>query len=315
MKPLPASRFPAVVFILAILLVLAACGGPRPAALPEDLARAHENFSRATMHYKKGCFRQALEGYQAAHELFSAADDQRGVGLALESMANVYHELEDTESALLLYDEALDVFSAAGFEKERIYVLANKAAALVSIGKLEQAAKVLDRAKILARRNGFMPVLAQRVGGLLLLHRKQFKEAETVLEKALRQAVGPQADQWAPTAFTLARVMEASGRQERALVLYRRALERDRRQGAYDQVAEDLAALGYLYAGSKTPCKGIDFFKRAAKIEALLGRSAKAADLAERLEDLARTCGTDSTAADFFISKWAGGQSLINICR
>ncbi len=316
MQPKNPIRFPVNILLLACLLASAACSGPsRGPVLPKDLARAHKSFTLAAGHYKKGCFRQALEGYQAAHELFSAADDLRGVGLSLEAMANVYQQLEDTESALLLYDEALAAFSGPGLEKERIYALTNKAAALASIDKVDQAGLVLDQAERLAHGNGGRPVLLQRVRGLLLLRANRLKAAEKVLKKALREAVGSRADQWPATAFTLARVLEASGRRQQALELYRRALDRDRRQGAYDQMAEDLAAMGNLEAAGNNPCRAVDYLKRAAKIEALLGRPQKAAGLMERMKACARSCGIDSTAVDFFVSRWANGETRVNICR
>ncbi len=316
MKQKAPIRTEAKIFLLACLLAFAACSGPsRRPAVPEHLSRAHKAFSLAARHYDKGCYRQALEGYQAAHELFSAADDLRGVGLSLEAMANVYQQLEDTQSALLLYDEALSVFSAPDFKDERIYVLANKAAALASANKLDQAAKLIGQAEALARQKAPPPVLVERIRGVLLLRSKRFKQAQTVLERALARCNGNQADQWAATAFALARALEASGHREQALALYHQALDRDRHQGAYDQMAADLAAIGNLEAGGENPCQAVDYLKRAAKIEALLGRPQRAANLMEQMKACARSCGIDSTAADFFISRWASGKIEANICR
>ncbi len=316
MWTLQSSRAFLIGIVTLLVLMLAGCSGfKRKSDIPDNLSAAHRDFARATDYYQRGCFQQALDAYQAAHERFSALDNRRGVGLSLEAMANVYHHLDDYQSALLLYDEALAVFSGPDFKSQQIYVMANKAAALVSSQQLDAAEKLMEQARSFARMQGTSPILLERVEAIVLLRRNKTQQAASILEKALARAESEAPDQTGALIFTLARAKQAMGQSRQALELYQRCLEQDRRQSAHDQIAEDLAAIAELYASGDNPCQAVDYFKRAAKIEALLGRNQRAVVLTTKMTSLAGSCGIDPTAADFFISRWASGKSQTDICR
>ena len=134
--------------------------------------------------YQKGCPRKALDHLHAAHELYSLTDRQVGVARSLSSLANVYRQSGDAESAMLFYDAAITAARRCDDQAVVAQALSNKAALLIDSGDLSGAEVLLDEAQLLSRERG--PVLA-----MILSHRAglkikalHFDEAAEILDQA-----------------------------------------------------------------------------------------------------------------------------------
>jgi tetratricopeptide (TPR) repeat protein len=66
--------------------------------------------ARAGALQEQGQTRPALEGFQAAYDLFRAADDRRGQALALQNIGSIHQDTGDYEQVLRVYAQAAAVY-------------------------------------------------------------------------------------------------------------------------------------------------------------------------------------------------------------
>jgi tetratricopeptide (TPR) repeat protein len=138
---------------LIVSIVLMACAGgnsagKKPAYIPAGM----KAITKGTARYNQGCYQRALDYFLKAHELFSASDQLSGVAMSLNNIGNVYRIMGEIKSAVLFFEEAFKIYTGIGDHKGAVQILSNKAAALVDGGHLQEAARILDTAEALARK-------------------------------------------------------------------------------------------------------------------------------------------------------------------
>lgn len=69
--------------------------------MPEHITAGTKEMARGITRYNKGCYKDSLEYFFRAHELFVASDQLSGVAMSLNNMGNVYRVTGDIDSALL----------------------------------------------------------------------------------------------------------------------------------------------------------------------------------------------------------------------
>jgi tetratricopeptide (TPR) repeat protein len=306
---------------LALLLAmtflgLCACAGSPAATLSADASDpADRDLKRGIYWYQKGCARRALDHFYAAHEYYSFTDRQVGVARSLNSMANVYRQEGNLESAMLFYDAAIAAARRCDEQAMVGQALSNKAAVLIDTGDLAGAEVLLDEAHLLARETGpvFAMVLNHRA--VLLMKTQQFDEALTLLDQADSLVVGDGYNARAAICFTRGKIMMRTGKYSPAMGLFQQALELDRQAGFTLGMADDLAAMAEIHEQLGEDEDALDCLDRSIKIHALLENREKVRENIAHLESLASKTGTDVRVTVHFINQWLAGEAVATICR
>ncbi|HVI99531.1 MAG TPA: ATP-binding protein [Sphingomonas sp.] len=167
----------------------------------------------------------ALSAYHKAYRVFHEIGDQRSQAIALLSIASLYREANDNETALRYYDQALETYQAdpslllaiynnranvlqqmgrgtealAQFEQalalaeklgsasQQGRILRNIARAEIGLGKLDAAAQAIDRGLALAGSDGDATARAQFLGISATLAQRQghVARARRLIDRAL----------------------------------------------------------------------------------------------------------------------------------
>ena len=162
-------------------LCLSCAAGPSRPALPGPIRQSIRYQNKAVALYTKGCYPQALQYFNEAHERFSAADDQQGVARSLESIANTQYQMHKLDNALLIYNEAYEIYSAIGDMQGSIRSMTNKAAVLVQTDRLTDAESILAQADARSGPNGTLKALRLKTRAMLLLKQDQVQQAGRIL--------------------------------------------------------------------------------------------------------------------------------------
>ena len=303
--------------VLACLLGvwLAACSSAPVKPTPEHLSAGMEEMIKGIRRYNHGCYRESLDYFLEAHELFSAADQTTGVAMSLNNIGNVYRNMGDLDSALLFFEASLHMYTQLDDPQSRIQVMANQAAAHIVGGQFAEAAATLDQAEKIARARNitYVPLLSHR--GALLTRTGDHPGAEKTLSRALA-AVDPQNPaEVAMVHFALGDLLRATRRHAQAVDHFQTALNADRTAGFYAGIADDLAALGSTYEDQNQAATAVDFFQRSIKVYALIQNSTKVKSLLAKLETLSASSGQDIRVSLHFVNQWLKGEIIGSPCK
>lgn len=302
--------------IVAVAFVCLACAsGPIAERAPKDIRQGIKQFNKSSAYYNKGCYPKALEHIQEAFERFSVADQLQGTADSLDTMANIYYRLGDYQSALIFYDETIELFKQLKLNVGLVKALTNKSATLTAVGRLDEASLVLDQADKIANKQGLLHGLRLKARAILLMARKDYKGAEGLLADALRNT--PESDQslLAGIYYTFGDLMLTTQRPQQAVADLNKALEIDHAAGAYFSVATDLATLGACYERMAKYAEAAAFYKRSVKIFALLEARARVEGVLPRLETSADKSGMDLQATLYWVEQWVSGHKEAGLCR
>lgn len=306
-------RFP--ILALGIILIMA-CGTSAPPKLsPLHIRQSSRHLNLAAELYIKGCYIRALEHYQQAHERYSASDQIEGIAHSLNGIANVYYRLGELPSAIRVYSEALETYALINALPGKVRVACNKAAVLIAAGRLDEAGTLLDQADQLAAADDIKPALRQKTRALLMMKRGNTSAAEELLKKALTAANDGEPDQISSTNYTMGRLLLSKQRPSQAMVYFNKSLSRDRSVGAYDDITQDLAALGECHAQLKQSSQAATHFKRSIKIYALLGNATKVQELSNLLKSLPLQNDSGVQTTLHWAAQWLAGHKEANLCR
>lgn len=304
-----------ILIIATVTAVLACAGGQTVQRMPKDIRKSTRYLNKGVQLYDKGCYPRALEFFNESYERDTVADNLQGVANSLLSIANIYLQLEDVDSALLVYQEAIETYLVLGDDAGQARAWANYAAGLIKAERLEQAAEALDRADDLARGESELTALRTKNRALLLIMQGKKNKAEKLLTRALNTAGDGEPATVAGLCYTLGQLQLNDGRPERATSHLLKALDLDRAAGAYHGIARDLAALGACYTLLDRLPEAINFQKRSAKIYALIQNPQKVQEVIKQLEANAVRNQTDIQATLHWINQWLAGHVEANLCR
>ena len=305
-----------VILIFLLVFFLFACGGSHSIPKsPEPLTIGMKETAKGITKYKKGCYKDSLEHFFRAHELFTATDHLSGVAMSLNNIGNVYRATGDSKSAVLFFNESFSIYTNMGENKEAVQVLSNKASAMIDDGMLKEATKVLNTAEDSAKKNDFLFVPLLNTRGILLIKKKEYTRAEEILQKALTDVDPENFSEYATVNFTLGNLMLETQRYEKAVDLFTLSLKADRASGFTKGVADDLAAIGLAYSHQKKDHLAVDFFKRSIKIYALMGNKKKVHETMKQLERVSEKTGFDLSVTNHFVNRWLEGKSFEKPCE
>lgn len=298
--------------VLLIAALFPACAsGPHPAPMGRDLREAGYYAREATALFNKGCYADALADFQDAHERYAAADQLEGVARSLNGIADIYYRSDEMQSAVAVYDDAIEVYETLKDQAGVIQALCNKAAASMALGNLEMAAEALQKADSLDH-GGRQAAIRLKTHALLAIKKNDPQRAAGLLEQALA-AAGSDKPLISGIYYTLGYVDLMTDRPAKARGYFDRALKLDRSAEAHHDIARDLEGLGTCSIRLGDNRQALNYFKRSAKIYALLQDNRRAAALLPRLEKTAEQAGVDVQATLSWIQQWMlnpGGAAL-----
>lgn len=302
------------IIVLAIIC-LACASAPAPERAPKDIYQGVRYLNKSASYYAKGCYPKALQHVQKAYERFSAADQLQGAADCLNTMADIYYRLGDFQSALAFYDETIELFEQLGANAGKVKALANKSAALIAAGRLDDASIILARAEKLAKKHNVFKSLCYKTRAMALIAAKDYKNAQGLLTEALEAT--PDSDQslLADIYYTYGELMLAARRPQQAIGLLNKALDIDHAAGAYFNVAMDLATLGACTEDMAHYAEAVGFYKRSIKIFALLEAQARVQWVLVRLKDSAGKAGKSLQVTTHWTEQWIAGRQEAGLCR
>ena len=307
---------PCTAFLISLfaLFCFSCAGGNSAKIMPEHITAGTEELARGTTRYNKGCYKNALEYFFRAHELFVASDQLSSVAMSLNNIGNVYRVTGDYDSALLFFNESLAIYSDIGDPIGEVQVLCNKVAALIDLGGIEKAETVLDTAEEIAEKNriSFGPLLSNR--GILLIKKAQYKRAEELMQMVLANTDPENLSEFATVNFALGNLMVETQRYEKAMDFFKTALKADRLSGGNKNIADDLAAMGSACLKLGQDELAGNFFKRSVKIYALLGNHKNAQNIMEKLEKVSEKTGMDLSITKHFVNRWLREKEFGRLC-
>jgi len=305
-----------IFLILFLATFLFACaGGNAGKKKPPHLAAGMAELTKGAGWYQKGCYKRSLEHFFKAHELFAASDQLGGVAMSLNNIGNVYRALGNVKSALLFYDETLDIYTDMENIDGVVKVLSNKAAALIDNNNLSEAEKVLEELETIILNSKITVGSLYKSRGIFYLKKKEFDRAEETLKKGLETTAPDNLFEFAATNFALGNLMIETGNYEKARDYLMAALDADRESGLYSGIAGDLEALGLIYTRLNRHERSVKFYKRCIQIYALLDNAEKVRTVMEQLEEAAETAGADISITKHFVSRWLDGKAYISPCK
>jgi len=310
MKPCNAFFIP-----LFALFCFSCAGGNSAKIMPEHITAGTKEMARGITKYNKGCYKDSLEYFSRAHELFVASDQLSGVAMSLNNMGNVYRVTGDIDSALLFFDESLEIYSNIGDPLGGVQVLSNKAAALIDVGRLEKAENVLNTAEEMAKKNriSFGPLLSNR--GILLIKKAQYKSAEALMQTVLANTDPENLSEFATVNFALGNLMFETQRYGKAMDFFKTAIEADRLSGLNKSIADDLDAMGSACLKLGKDELAGSYFKRSVEIYALMGNHKNVQNIMEKLEKISEKTGMDLSITKHFVNRWLEGKDLGSLCE
>jgi tetratricopeptide (TPR) repeat protein len=302
--------------ILATALVCLTCASaPAPSKVPEDIHLGVRHLNQGAVEYQKGCYLKALQHIQESHERFAVVDDLPGSAASLNTLANIYYRLDDLQSALLVYDEAIALFERLGQKSGLARALANKSAALIAVGRLDEASRCLDHADEISKNAHIMESLRLKTRALLCIARENPRGAETLLIAALKTAAQSEREFLADIHYTLAQLKMSIQKSQDAVSHLQTALSLDRASGAYFSIGLDLAALGSCYENLADSAEAVNYYKRSLKIFALLEARSKVQWVRSRLESSAGKAGLNLEPILHWTEQWASGLNQAGLCN
>lgn len=308
---MPMKMFSAM--LISCLFLLSCASGPAPKRQPRDVRNQTRFMNKGVTLYTKGCYARALELFSEAHESYSVSDDLVGEANSLNSIANTYYRLQDIESALLVYDDALELYRFLDHREGLTRTRVDKAAALIEAGRLEEASALLDQAD--AQASGATAALRFKTRALLAAARKDLPAARILLEKARASSQGAAPSIISGIHYARGHLALIADEPQKALKPLQTALIIDRRAEAYADIAKDLQALARCHVQLGQAGQALTCLKRSVKIHALLGNSPKVQAMVPELQRLADQTGMDTKATLHWVNRWLDGQREFNVCR
>ena len=308
-------KYKAFVVFLVIFPALIACGGSAVRTGPPHLTAGQEQIAKGMPYYQKGCYKRALEYFLKAHEIFTSYDQREGVAMSLNNLGAAYRGIDEPESALILFKEAYQIYSAIGNPAGARQALCNQAAALIDLGDLAEAEKSLDEAskiKVGVEEGTFIPLMSNQ--GILLTKKKEYTKAEEILKNALAASDRENLSDIAVVNSALGNLMREKGDNRQAIGYFERALEADRKAGFHKGIADDLRYIGESYEKLQEDRKAVESWQESIKIYALLGLEDEVDELVEQLRAAAERASVNIELTEFFVNHWLEGRMTEGLC-
>ena len=309
---------PSVVLVIVLSFLLVSCALGKPAKqIPQHLSAGGRQMKNGLEWYQKGCYRQSLEYFFRAYELYSASDLLDGVAMSLNNIGTIYRITGNYEEAVSFFDESYAIYSYLNDQEGAIKALSNKAAAFIHAGKLDKAEQLLEETTKVLPADGDerLPIPMLQNKGVLLTKRGSYEAAEKVLASCLDQASSLDPMGMASLHFAFGNLMLETGKTADAIASFETALSIDRELGFYKGMADDLFSMGQAYVRLGQDEKAVRSWKRSAKIFALIDQAPELHETMKLLREAAQKAGVDISVTEAFVERWRQGRLYESPCR
>lgn len=223
---------------IMVAVLLAACGSPPP-RLPQALEQAQTADKSARRALRMGDLAHARTLFAQSLAQHQSVDDVDGAASALISLATVAHRLHDDDAAIKLLDRMLIDRPGAYPMEWRSTAAFRKAVILADMGRVDEAAAVLDTAdRQCARR------CALRFGIEALKARLAWLKGDAAAALELAKPVASTREAGKEEQANALRIVAAAEEKlmqhDAALTHYRSALELDKSLGLSKRIEADL---------------------------------------------------------------------------
>ncbi len=278
--------------LIVVLAFLWSCAGVKPA--PENSEAqlsGHRETAKGIDWLRQGCRRRAWDAFLKSHRYFTLAGDAKGAAMALNNMGTVYRTAGEVSSALVFFEEAIELYRQFQDDDGLLQALSNRAAALIDGGRLEDAARAMAAARRIQQRLGIpFPALGVNAG-LYYWKKGDLEAAKSALEAAIQETGPGDFLQTARARSALGRLLLEMDRPDAALSHLESALAADRASQNFPGIAGDLEAIGLGYLKKGDLSRGATYLKQSLFAHAALGDGKKAESILNLLE---RTCSPDA---------------------
>lgn len=301
--------------VVSMIVMCLACAGPATTGRNNEvMRRSMSELDAGTRLYQRGCYHQSLSCFFRAFEWFTSFDKREGAAMCLNNIGNVYSALNDINTAILFYDEAVAAYAGINDQQGVLHALGNKAIALTRHNHLPEAEATLSQAEKLAGRAAVYPMLLVSRGTLAM--KQQYPDkAEKLLRQALDHIDPQNTPAMAAIHFTLGELMMKTDRHAASVFCFQEALRYDRQMHFRQGVAKDLACIGDAKAAIGKPDEAMAYYKRSLMIYALLDRQEEKDAVLKKLEAVAGTDARDMPLIPFLLNYWDKNGSDVSVCN
>lgn len=250
-----------------------------PIEVREAMERAYGN-----MYFDAGNFDSALRHQLAALALVRALPDPASARLyRLGTIAELYNAMGLPEDALAYTARAEALGGPSMPDRNRLQLLANKAMALLQLGRLDDATKTLDTAQALARRGGsdFDRARMASFQAVLLLARRQPARARAALDDIAATDAGKSPYYRLRTQLLRGQAMIDLGQATQGLTEMQAATAGFEASGQVVDVLDGLARQADALARAGQPAQALAATRQLLALRERLFRSEHARALAE----------------------------------
>jgi tetratricopeptide (TPR) repeat protein len=297
--------------------VVSCAGGKAVETVPRHLKEGGRQMQTGLDWYYKGCYRQSLECFRRAYEIYSASDILDSVAMSLNNIGTIHRTMGNYEVAVSFFQEAYTTYLDLNVSKGAMQALSNMAGAFIHMGELDTAEDIIEEALSLAAKDKsrrlFVPLLQNK--GVLLTKKGLHQEAEKTLTACLNQARDLNAQGLASLHFAFGTLMLETDRPAEAVTSFEKALAIDRDIGFYRGIADDLFSMGQAYMELGQIERAVRSWKRCVKIFALIDQATEVQDTMKHLKRAAKKADMDISVTEAFVRRWRQGGLYENPCE
>jgi len=262
----------------AVVLLLAGCASPGPAAPPKRLQAIEVNNHAANL-FGRGDYAGAAKLYRQALDLERSVENEDGIAANLINLSIAYQRLGDRKAAADAVAEILDG-GVLVFPPPRIAEAALRDSILrLEVGDDDGAGRSLERARAACARSCALDGKILNVDAQLAFARKDYAAASAAAEKAL-SANRADRDESANSLRILGAALLEQQSFEKAETRLQQALDIDKDLALPSRILRDLMLLGRAAQGRGDAAQARAFLARARSVANAMGDNKTAAEAA-----------------------------------
>ncbi|MGB3401355.1 MAG: tetratricopeptide repeat protein [Microcoleaceae cyanobacterium] len=249
----------------------------------EQKAEADQLLEQGIRQYKISKFREALQSFQQALEIYQEIGDHNGEADSLNSLGVVYSNLGQYQKAIEYYQQSLPIFQQIGNRNGEALALNNLGEVYRNLGQYQKAVEFHQQSLTIKREIGDRNGEASSLDNLGLVYRNlgQYQKAVEFHQQSLtiRQQIGNRNGE-AASLNNLGLVYGNLGQYQKAIEYYQQSLTITREIGNRNGEASSLTNLGNAYRNLGEYQKAIEYYQQSLPIFQQIGnRNGEASSL------------------------------------
>ncbi|WP_088889883.1 CHAT domain-containing protein [Leptolyngbya ohadii] len=190
-------------------------------------AEADRLLQQGTQQYRVSQFREALQSWKAALQIYRQIGDRQGEGAALGNLGNAYADLGQYQRAIELYEQVLVIVREIGDRQGEGAALNNLGIAYADLGQYQRAIQLYEQRLIIAREIGDRQGEGAALNNLGIAYRNlgQYQRAIESYQQALgiAQEIGDRAA-GGITLNNIGRLLNLQNQPELAIVFLKQSV-------------------------------------------------------------------------------------------